>query len=639
MDDVAPHVIYEFEGFELDPRRGVLGRRSDGQALTLTPKAFGTLLYLVEHAGELVEKDALLAAVWPNVVVEEGNLTQTIHVLRRALGEHRDDHRFIVTVPGRGYRFVAEVTARAVDTDRLGAPTPPAPANGAATAAAPAVPLSRAGRRWGRVKTLGAIAVALALVAAGLAVYRDRGPHGPAAEAYPRSIAVLPFVDLSPAGDSAYFCDGLSEEVLNLLSQTPELRVIARTSSFSFRDRDADIATIARTLGVRYLLEGSVRREGGRVRITAQLIEASSSSHLWSAVYERELDDVFAVQSEIAAAVADALETRLASSTRPANAAPADPRAHDEVLRGQFFYHRRGPGDLERALRSFERAVAFDPNYARGWAGVAAIVWIETEEGRLPRATGLPRLLEAARRTVALDPRMAAGHFRLACYYRMVGDERLTEDHLRKALTLEPDNPLMLNVQAGSAAQHGRFDEAIDLQRRAVARDPVSAVLINNLGHMLYAAGRLEEARVELTRAFELSPGSNAEGTLGQILVLQQKFESALAFIEQSAPGPAREQGLALVHHALGRTAEADAALARLTARSATADPFRLAEVYAYRGDVDESFRWLEIAARPIGREGRLLPGARHLWEMQASPLLAPLHADPRWVAWVRGSG
>ena len=128
MDDVAPHVIYEFEGFELDPRRVVLRHRSDGQALTLTPKAFGTLLYLVEHAGELVEKDALLAAVWPNVVVEEGNLTQTIHVLRRALGEHRDDHRFMVTVPGRGYRFVAEVTARAVDTDRLGASTPPAPA-------------------------------------------------------------------------------------------------------------------------------------------------------------------------------------------------------------------------------------------------------------------------------------------------------------------------------------------------------------------------------------------------------------------------------------------------------------------------------------------------------------------------------
>jgi TolB-like protein/DNA-binding winged helix-turn-helix (wHTH) protein/Tfp pilus assembly protein PilF len=638
MDDVAPHFIYEFEGFELDPRRGVLRRRSDGQALTLTPKAFGTLLYLIEHAGELVEKDALFAAVWPNVVVEEGNLTQTIHVLRRTLGEHRDDHRFIVTVPGRGYRFVAEVTARPVDPDRLGAPSPPAPAKGAATAAAPAAPASWADQRWGRVKTLGAIAVALALVAAGLAVYRSRGPQHPATDAHPRSIAVLPFVDLSPGGDSAYFSDGLAEEVLNLLSQTPELRVIARTSSFSFRDRDADVATIARALGVRYLLEGSVRREGRRVRITAQLIEASSSSHLWSAVYERELDDVFAMQSEIAAAVAGALETRLASSARPANAPPADPRAHDEVLRGQFFYHRRGPGDLERALRSFERAVALDPNYARAWAGVAAIVYIETEDGRMPRATGLPRLLEAATRTVALDPRMAAGHYRLACYYSLVGEERLAEDHYRKALTLEPDSPLLLGVQAGWAAQQGRLDEAIDLQRRVVARDPVSAMAITNLGSILYAAGRLEEARVELTRANELSPGID-EGTLWQILVLQRKYDAALAFIERTAPGPDREQGLALVYHALGRTAEADAALARLTSLSVTEDPFQLAEVHAYRGEADESFRWLELAARPTDAESGLLPAARQMWQMQASPFLAPLHADPRWAKWAGGSG
>ena len=640
MDDIAPHVIYEFEGFELDPRRGVLRRRSDGQALTLTPKAFGTLLYLVERAGELVEKDALLAAVWPNVVVEEGNLTQTIHVLRRTLGEHRDDHRFIVTVPSRGYRFVADVAARPVHgPDRLGAPSPPAPADGAATVAAPATPASRADLLRRRVKPLATIAVALALLAAGLAVYLGRATHGPAADSRPRSIAVLPFVDLSPGGDSAYFSDGLSEEVLNLLSQAPELRVIARTSSFSFRDRDADIATIARALGVGYLLEGSVRREGRRVRITAQLIEASSSSHLWSAVYERELDDVFAVQSEIAAAVAETLETRLASSARPATAAPANPRAHDEVLRGEFFYHRRGPGDLERALRSFERAAALDPNYARAWAGVAAIVCIEVWEGRMPRATGLPRLLEAATRTVALDSRMAAGHFRLTCYYSLVGEERLAEDHHRKALTLEPDNPLMLGAQAGSAAEQGRLDEAIDLLRRAVARDPVSATAISTLGRMLYAAGRLEEARVELTRAIELSPGNNAEETLGQILVLQQKFDAALAFVERSAPGAAREQGLALVYHALGRTAEADGALARLTALSATADPFRLAEVHAYRGDADESFKWLELAIRPTDPEGRLLPGARMLWEMQASPFLAPLHDDSRWAAWIARQG
>ena len=627
---------YSFGEYRLDLARGALLK--SGADVKLRPKSFEVLRLLIERHGQLVTKDELLDAVWGHTVVTEDSIFQCLIDVRRAIGD--ESQQMIKTVPRRGYIFDVPVTVSDAASHEYGVTVSDIAAperEAAGRSSAPSRPQS--GPRLLRSGLLAAAFISLVPVVIWWGL-EGRGKEAAppversAAQAPHNSIAVLPFVDLSPAGDSAYFSDGLSEEVLNLLSQTPELRVIARTSSFSFRDRGADIATIARTLGVRYLLEGSVRREGRRVRITTQLIEASSSTHLWSAVYERELDDVFAVQIEIAAAVADALETQLASSTRPAIAAPADPRAHDEVLRGQFFYHRRGPGDLERALRSFERAVALDANYARAWAGVAGIVCIETGDGRMPRATGLPRLLEAATRTVALDPRMAAGHFRLACYYDLLGEERLAEDHLHKALTLEPDNPLMLGVQAGSAARQGRFDEAIDLQRRAVARDPVSAVTISNLGQMLYAAGRFEEARVELTRAIELSPGLNA-GTLGQILVLQHRFDAALAFIEQSAPGPAREQGLALVYHAVGRTAKADAALARLTALSATADPFRLAEVYAYRGVADESFRWLEIAARPIDREGRLLPGARDLWEMRASPFLAPLHADPRWAAWV----
>jgi tetratricopeptide (TPR) repeat protein len=347
---------------------------------------------------------------------------------------------------------------------------------------------------------------------------------------------------------------------------------------------------------------------------------------------------VFAVQSEIAAAVAEALETRLASSTRPGNSVPPDPRSHDDFLRGQFFYHRRGPGDLERTLRYYERSATLDPNYASAWAGVAAVVSIETAEGRMSRATGLPRLLEAATKAVALDPDLPEKHVRLAYYCHLIGEADRAEAHWQKALTLEPANPLVLGVQAGFAAEDGRLDEAIDFQRRAAAADPVSAVALGNLGHFLFAAGRLEEARVELLRSYELSPGLNAD-TLGQILVLQHKLDAALAFIERSAPGPAREEGLALVYHALGRTAEADAALTRLTALSVTADPFRIAEVHAYRGNVDESFSYLELAARPIDPEGMLLPGARELWEMRASPLLASLHTDPRWTKWANGAG
>ena len=385
-----------------------------------------------------------------------------------------------------------------------------------------------------------------------------------------------------------------------------------------------------------HLLEGTVWREGRRVRVTAQLIDASSGSHLWSAAYERDLDDVFAVQREIATGVADALETRLANRTGPENALPVDAVAHEDFLRGQFFYHRRAPGDLDRALHYYERSAGRDPKYARAWAGVAAITCIQTEIGDTPLESGLPRLLEAATKSVALDPRMAAGHLRLGCYYRLVGERRRAEHHNARAFRLEPANPLTIGIQAGLAAERGQFDEAIALQRRIVAADPLSATYINHLGGYLFAAGRLEEARMQFLRAHELSPEFGVD-LLAQSLVLLRKLDAALTFVEQLGPGPDRDEGLALVYHALGRTADADAALTRLAAISATADPFRLAEVHAYRGNADEAFAWLELAARPIDSRSGVLPAARQLWEMRASPILAPLHADSRWASWGRG--
>jgi len=622
VNEAAKDVIFEFGGFELDPRRQTVRRWSDGQPLDLTPRIFATLLHLVEHAGQLVDKRALLAAVWPNVVVEDSSLTQAIHVLRRLLGEHPDDHRFVVTVPGRGYRFVADVVTRsrqetAAPGDRQGVAQP-------------------ARWPWRRLAfTAGFVALLAVLVLVLYAVDTARRPDGYAATRAQPAIAVLPFVDLSPKGDYAYFSDGLAEEVLGLLSQAPDLAVIARTSSFSFRDRDVDIATIARKLKVGYVLEGSVRRDGRRVRITAQLIETVNSSQLWSATFDRELDDVLAAQREIAAAVASALQVKLASRT--ATAAPRNAQAYDDFLRGRFFYARRGPGDLERALHYYGRAAANEPEDAQTWAGVAGVSWVMTAEGLMPRETGLPRVLEAAQRAIALDPNLAEAHVRLANYYYLAGDDHLADEHFARAAMLHPSDPLVLGIQAGIAAKEGRLDQAIELQRQIASADPLSAVVVNNLGHMLFAAGRLDAARVELLKALELSPGSAAAGTVAQILVLQREFDAAIEFTDRSAQGPDREQGLALVHHALGRTAEADAALAKLISLSATEDPFRLAEVYAYRGEVDESFEWLALAARPSDPDGMLLPAARNMWEMRASPLLESLHSDPRWAAWIAG--
>lgn len=618
MDSEVRQPTYEFGEFRLDARRHAL-ISSGGQPVELTPKAFGVLLYLVEHAGQVVAKATLLDAVWPNVVVEESNLTQTVHVLRRALGENPDDHRFIVTVPGRGYRFVA-----AVQTLR-----DPEPGSGPVQARPAATP--QPSRRRGAL-VAGAL-LTVAVIAVGFfATQRFREEQRPTSAGTTHSIAVLPFEDMSPTGDTAYFADGLSEEVLNLLAQMPELRVIARTSSFSFRDSNVDIATIGRTLDVNHVLEGSVRKSGNRVRITAQLVETTTSSHEWSQTFERELDDVFAVQSEIAAAVAQALQLKLGvTSTAPAT---ANAEAHEQFLKGQFFYSRRGPGDLRRALSSYEHAVVLDPRYARAWAGVAAIWSIQISDNLVTPEIGLPRLLEAAQNAIRHDPGMAEGYLRLANYYWLSGDEPRAREHMKRGASLNPNSPLVLGLQAGTAAQKGRYDEAIALQRRVIALDPLSAMYVGNLGSYLYAAGRLEEAKAALYHSLDLSPQSDRALNIVQILVLQQKSDEALAFVERATDGKDREQGLALAYHALGRKADSDAALKRLIERAGTEDPFSIAEVYAYRGEADESFRWLEFATRGTGPV-RALPAGRMEWEMRASPMLASLHDDPRWETWI----
>lgn len=620
MDPRQSQLIYEFDGFQLDARRRLLYSQADGQPVEMTARVFDTLLYLVERPGEVLDKRALMEALWANVVVEESNLTQTIHTLRRALGERPGEHRFIVTVPGRGYRFVADVS-RPIGPDAGEADSPGEPA------------ITAGMMRSRRAKLIASVVLGagvLGVVVIGAHQYRES--RAPRPQASIQSIAVLPFVDMSPSGDSAYFADGLSEELLNLLAQIPDLRVIARTSSFSFRDQNVDIATIGEKLAVGHVLEGSVRKSGNKVRITAQLVEASSSAHLWSQTYERDFDDIFAVQSEIAAAVADALQAKMASGAKLGLAPPSNTQAYEHFLRGQFFIGRRAPGDLDRALSSYQEALAIDPKYARAWAGVAAVSFIQTDDPLMPRDIGLARLLDAAQRAISLDPQLAEGHVRIAGYYWLIGQRQVAVEHFRRGAALDPDNPLVLGNLAGAAAEKGQLDEAIALQRRAAARDPLSAVSIGNLGYFLFNAGRLEEAKKELLRAYEISQDSDIARTVGQILILQGDLEAALAFIERSTEGV---QDLALVYHALGRTGDADAALTRLIAESGANDPLVIAEVYAYRSNPDEAFRWLEISLKDLDPgDGRLI-GNHFPWELRTSPLLASLHSDPRWEAWV----
>jgi TolB-like protein/DNA-binding winged helix-turn-helix (wHTH) protein/Tfp pilus assembly protein PilF len=596
----------------------VLQSRPGGQPLQVTGRVFDTLLYFVERPGELLDKPGLMQALWPNVVVEEANLTQTIHTLRRVLGETPGEHRYIVTIPGRGYRFVADVITVAA--------TDPEPAREHAVSL----------KRSQGVRPYAIAALSLAMV--GVLLYlllrlTDQPGALPTVSGAP-SIAVLAFADMSPEKDQEHFADGLSEEILNLLAQSSTLRVIARTSSFSFKDQTVDIATIASRLNVTHVLEGSVRKSGERIRITAQLVDGATSEHMWSQTYDRDTGDVFNVQTDIAAAVANALQVTL--NIGSGNGEAANAQAYESYLHGRHLLNRRGTADIARARESFEQAVRLDPNYARAWAALAGTIFMTENADRNVPADLRQDLRHAVERAVALGPNLVEAHVRAYQYYALSGNAAAADEHYDRALALNPNDPWVRAALLPSVPERG-LSETIELQRRMVAQDPLSAVSRGNLGVYLMAAGQWEEAKTEYRKALELSPASpKLHRDVTKILILQGRFDEAFAAAGELPEGPLRDQCLALAHHANGQSAAADAALARLVEvgeQPGTDAEFKIniAEVYAYRGNSDEAFKWLTRMNEQTRVENALVPGWWSRQELSLSPFLKPLESDARW--------
>jgi TolB-like protein/DNA-binding winged helix-turn-helix (wHTH) protein/tetratricopeptide (TPR) repeat protein len=614
MQPQQTHLIYEFGDFELDALRRVLVSRADGQQVAVTGRVLEALVYLVERPGQLVEKKALIEALWPHVVVEEGSLTQTIHTLRRVLGEKPGEHAYIATVPGRGYRFVAEVSVRAAPAKSEVAPP-----------------------RWSKSVLVGA-ALSLAVLTV-IVVFLLRGRGQPSEETtarVPPSIAVLAFVDMSAEQDQEYFAEGLSEEILNLLAHSDTLRVIARTSSFSFKSENADVRTIAQRLAVTHVLEGSVRKSGERVRITAQLIDGATSAHVWSETYDRDVQDVFGVQTEIASAVADSLNVKLRSADSPRRAETRSTQAYDHYLQGRLLFNRRSGSDLVAAKTHFEEAVQIDPAYARAWAALAGVYFVARFEGpELPDAQTKWR--DAAQRAVALAPDLAEANMRAAQYYWLSGDSDTAHMLTARATALDPADPLVVGGSISDAIAEGRIQDAVDLQRRMVARDPLSATERGNLGSLLMVSGDLDEARDALERALELSPaGVNTKYNIAYVLLLQRRTDEALKVILQLPAGNRRDLCLAIVHFVRGDVAESDAMLARLLALGEAPGvhsevALSIAELYAVKNDPEQAFKWLHSARARIESKDVPIAGKELKWSLQMAPFLKPLHADPRW--------
>ncbi len=491
-----------------------------------------------------------------------------------------------------------------------------------------AAPAAAARSRRGLGYALGGLALAAA-IALGLWLGRggDDRAAGPdaARQSAPPSIAVLPFVNLSQDAEDEYFSDGLSEELLNVLAQIPGLRVAGRTSSFQFKGKSEDPRVIGERLNVGSILEGSVRKAGGSVRIRAQLVNAADGFQLWSARYERELDDIFAVQEGIARSVAEALEVRLLG-TRGGELKPRghNAEAYNLVLQGKYHSDRRGADDLRRAVGYFEQALAIDPRYALAWALLGEARVRQASFAILPFDEGFRLAHEAAERALALDDQLPEAWALLARIRSGYDwDWAGAAEASKRALELAPGNVEIIASLALVGRSTGGAEEAIARSRRAVELDPLDFGNYTGLTSNLYFSGRYQEALVAGRKVLELNPQrAAAHYRLGLIYLELGRPAEALAEMEQETFQGFRLQGLALAHHALGQHQEADAAFAKLLEGWQEEGAYQIAEAYAFRGDPDRAFEWLERAYRQ--RDTGLA-------DVAISPLLASLHDDRRW--------
>lgn len=614
-------MIYRFRDCELDTER--LELRRAGVVQPLEPQVFRLLAYLIENRERVVTRNELYEKIWNGRVVAESALYSRIKTARAAIGDEGQAQELIRTVSRTGYQFVAGLEESGTPRETPANEPPASDSNAGATQ-----------RR--RKFQVGLVLGAVVALAAGYWFLRSvETSNSVAAPAVP-SIAVLPFVDMSPAKDQAYFADGIAEEIINSLAQVGNLRVIARTSSFAFRDHNADITAIRRELGVTHVLEGSVRKSGDQVRVTVQLIDASTHEHVWSRNYDRKLQDIFDVQSSIASAVSDSLHLSLADTSIERHSQTRNAQAFEHYLQGRFVYTRRGPGDLEKARKSFEEAVRLDPGYASAWAGLAATYYATTGSGTVPQED-IPHWRDAAIKAVATGPNLAEAQMRAAQFYWSLHDYEMAMKHFERAKELNPLHPLVLGALMARANLEGRTDDGVVLAARIVAIDPVSAIAHSNLGMQYLGDGHYRKAIAALERARELSPGIEFAGiSLCTAYLLDGRPDDAAAVTETIGTPYWRDQCRCLVHDARGESAAANQALEnmKLALRNSDSDPnvpLAIAEVYATRGMADDAFQWLEMARQRARSRDPSATAESLVLEMRISPFLISLRTDPRW--------
>ena len=678
--------LYEFGPFRLDPRTRRLYR--DGEVIPLSGKVYDTLVILVRSAGRVVEKDDLMKLVWPDRFVTDDSLTQSISILRKALGETPDAPRFVVTIPRRGYRFTAGVLeipvapslADSVDTPTghefttVGKPadvqvlspdaarTFAAPARAvAADARAGPVAAALQSKRIanGTTKTLatrGALQrivsagratttmVVLGLLLAGLwwvGIGRFAGRRVSAGRAI-ASIAVLPLENFSRDPDQEHLADGMTEALITRFGGLRSLRVISRTSAMQFKDTRKPVPEIAKALAVDAVVTGSVQRSGDRIRTTVQLIRSNPEEQLWSATYDRDMHDVLALQSELALIVAKQVGIVVtgADSTRVTSVAPTvSPEVYDRYLKGRFQFNKYTQASVVESITHFEAAMAADAGFAPAYVGLAAAYSSlgTITIGASPPSDVLPKAVAAANRALELDPTLADAYVWLAIAQQQDWRWVEAETALRRALELNPSHAHAHAQLGWWLLFHGRTDEAIASSRRGRDLDPLATHLHVSLGVTLYNARRYAEATRELESLLAIEPDNfQALMILGLTLVEMARFDEAIRALEHGSARSERSPmilgTLAGAYARAGQQARAQRIVDELVSLRKTRYVTAGAFVFAYMGlgEHDQAFVWLERAYAERNNIVKFIG---------VNPIYDPVQADPRLADLVRRVG
>jgi TolB-like protein/DNA-binding winged helix-turn-helix (wHTH) protein len=642
--------LYRFGEFVLNPQSRALRRA--GEAVALTPKAFDILLLLIQNAARIVTKDELLKAVWPDSVVEESNLTQTIFMVRKALGETAD-RRYILTVQGRGYRFLLPVTETAnggsemeapeMDAREMQEPAPPPGAGGPPDIQLD--PHGRGARHW-RAAVIASAAVALVLIVA-YTIWPAVSRHGLAEQPGRIMLAVLPFENFTGDAGQEYFSDGLTEEIISQLGNLDpgHLGVIARTSVMHYKHTQELIPQIGKDLGVQYVIEGGVRRDSERVRITAQLIQVKDQSHLWAHEYDRDLGHLLELQAEIARAVANEIELRLsgrrlieaeqkASAPMP-GAKPYE--AYDLYLKGRYFWNKRTVEGFRQAAAYFQQAIDKDPDYGRAYAGLADTFTLMSTWHVGPQNELMPRARTAALRALQLDEGLAEAHASLALIKENYDyDWAESEKEFRRAIQLGPQYATAHQWYAEFLSWQGRFEEAFAESELARRLDPLSLIIASDYASILYDSRQYVRAVKQCRLVLELDPNFNHARDLLLPSYLQLgRYDLAVDEIKlwrARDPGPWVWAWTAAVYSRSGHSEEARQALVKLERVSGSRADRTPMLLVAYSG-TGQKDGVLDLLQQAYSEHSDAVV------QIKVDPMYDPIRDDPRFKDLLRRLG